>query len=228
MKKKFFYILFFTLFCYESTIYPWFNFVKNIRTSYNKQITLHRSQKNSCFKCIKRFFHKKNTLFPLKLYSALFSHKDNIQKTLCSLIKNEKKQILIAAYIITDQIISQALIDAQKNGIEIELITDTYTDSKNKQFTTIDSLKKSGINIFIYKKPKTQKYGIMHHKFMLFKQQKAYGEITNTSLVSSGSYNFTNAAHQFNREVVLILNNPDIYQNFLEEYNTIKRSSEKF
>ena len=66
-------------------------------------------------------------VFSLSLCSrsfAYFSLSDDIRSKLIELINSTTYKIQAAVYIITDKSIVQALIDAKKRGVKIELVTD--------------------------------------------------------------------------------------------------------
>ena len=56
--------------------------------------------------------------------TALFAPEDPIQRTLIGMINNAQRNILVQAYLLTDDTIANALIRAHKRGVNVEVLLD--------------------------------------------------------------------------------------------------------
>lgn len=147
---------------------------------------------------------------------ALFSPEDDVQKTLIELIGQEREYILVAVFSFTDGTIAQALIDAKKRGVTVEVITDI--SCTRDKFSKIGFLKENGIKIFVYN-PKNISIlnDIMHHKFVLFGKN-----IENKQLLWTGSFNFTKSANINNQENILILDELSLIERYRKQFALLK------
>lgn len=147
---------------------------------------------------------------------ALFSPQDDVQKILLELIGQEKDYILVAVFSFTDGAIAQALIDAKKRGVTVEVITDI--SCTRDKFTKIGFLKDHGIKVYVYN-PKNISIlnDIMHHKFVLFGKN-----IQNKQLLWTGSFNFTKSANVNNQENILILDELPLIERYRKQFALLK------
>lgn len=164
-----------------------------------------------------------NQLKTKKGYITLFTPDDNTYDILLKLIQEEKEKISIAIFSFTDSIIVQALHDACKRKVQVEVITD-----KNclvDRYGKIDDLYHAGVKVYVYNPNyyNKKKPGLMHHKFMVFSNN-----YTGKGLVWTGSYNFTKSAHTYNQENVLILNRKGIVSRYLRQFERIKERSDVY
>ena len=136
------------------------------------------------------------------------------------LIYNESKNILVTAYTFTDEDIANALIEASRRGVGVELVVDIgqVWDSFN-MWKLVRRLVNNNISAWIY----DSKDGIMHNKFIVF-QDNAY---RNSSLVWTGSFNLTQLANNKNRENVVLFNEAPLIKTFKDEFNMLKAQSIK-
>jgi len=150
---------------------------------------------------------------------ALFSPDDNIRQTLINLIEHEQQAIKIAIFSFTDQGVADTLINAARNGIHVELITDPYT--LHTPFSKITYLKKYRIQIYVYKpQDRTAISDRMHDKFIVFSKN-----INDKPLLWTGSFNFTRAADKSNQENVVVLEDRTLIEQFDKQFNRLKRRS---
>lgn len=147
---------------------------------------------------------------------ALFSPEDDVQKILLELIGQEKDYILVAVFSFTDGAIAQALIDAKKRGVTVEVITDI--SCMRDKFSKIGFLKEQGVKVFVYN-PKNLSIlnNIMHHKFVLFGNN-----IENKPLLWTGSFNFTKSANVNNQENILILDELPLIERYRKQFALLK------
>ncbi len=152
----------------------------------------------------------------------------DLKYTLIGLIDSEKKMIKAALFRLTDSDIAEAIIDAYKRGVLVELVVDA--DALNiAQYSKVSALESYDIPIFVYqpidlfrkklnKKTKVKKYqSIMHHKTFI---------LCNTiggSVVVSGSLNPTYAAFHGNEEMVIIRNNVVFFEKWNNHFEKLKK-----
>jgi phosphatidylserine/phosphatidylglycerophosphate/cardiolipin synthase-like enzyme len=155
-------------------------------------------------------------------YQILFSPEDCIADKLISLIKKEKKSIMAAVYCLMHKDIIQALIDAHRRGVRVEVIVDPFSA---KAHAPARKMEEFNLPVFVwsppyrYKKSKKgkqvkQRKPLMHDKFCVF----------GDSCVWTGSFNFTFEASHSNRENVVVLENAQIGSSYLEEFERIKKA----
>ena len=147
---------------------------------------------------------------------ALFSPDDNLQKMLVQLIDYEKEYILIAVFSFTDSVIANALINAKKRGVQVEIVTDI--SCVRDRFNKIDFLKENGIKVYIYNpRNMTVLNNIMHHKFVIFGKN-----IDGKPLLWTGSFNFTKSAQMNNQENVLIVDERHLIERYQKQFAILK------
>lgn len=156
---------------------------------------------------------------------VLFSPDDQIQKILLHLIGAEKESIRLTAYSFTDGEVAQALIDAHDRGIRVEVIADPGT--LFDRFGKIPLIKEHDIMVYIYnpdhlkKDQKSLASSIMHNKFIIFGKN-----IAGKSLVWTGSFNWTKAAHKRNQENVIILDDKQCVNKYAHHFELLKARCE--
>ncbi len=116
-------------------------------------------------------------------------------------ISKAKDSIYIQAFGLTSQKIVDQLIKAKQNGIEIRVLLDR--SNLHDRYSKMHELKRAGIDVSIDKVP-----GIAHNKIMIIDKSK----------VITGSFNFTNAADNRNAENILLIENSDIAETYLQSW----------
>ncbi|MBI2353286.1 hypothetical protein HYV11_03545 [Candidatus Dependentiae bacterium] len=129
-----------------------------------------------------------------------FTPRDDIKSHLIEFIKQERKSIDAALYMITDKSISQELINAHLRGVNIHLILDQI--SMNERFGKGTFLQNNGVSILIHKTQNCNPFcmPLMHHKFFIF----GLNSLLKKSLLWTGSFNCTQNASKLNDENVII------------------------
>ncbi len=159
-----------------------------------------------------------------KKIKVFFSPNGDVCGQLCNLIAQEQRHIRVAIYTLTDKKVMQVLCDAHKRGVRVEVVTEKTT--LLDRYSKIDDLADAGISIYAYpinKKEEKMIRGIMHNKFVVFSQNK-----NNKKIVWLGSFNFTKAGREHNRESVVVVYDNDIFAQFAQEFNTIKQLSQPY
>ena len=139
--------------------------------------------------------------------TALFSPEDNIQKTLVNTIYNAKRNILVQAYLFTDERVGNALIAAHKRGVNVEILLDSEMAVGGKNVLTLRFFE-AGIPVRL----ETQ-YENAHNKIMIFDHDSA------DAIVITGSYNYTYGAQNRNAEnVVIIRKSPETVTRYVNNW----------
>jgi len=103
-------------------------------------------------------------------------------------IQKAQKHIRVQAYSFTSRPITEALIEANKRGVDVQVIVDESNEEPKYQMD--DFLKDQGVAVFTDKK-----HAIAHNKVILIDEKT----------VITGSFNFTKAAQERNAENLIIL-----------------------
>lgn len=157
----------------------------------------------------------------------LFAPDDDVQKKILDLIAHEQACIKIAAYMLNDEQIVQALFAASKRGVAIEIIADGTMIDRFSEITTLRKFPE----ILIYEyapQKKSFSASLMHNKYIIFCRNTLDDVAGNgRSLVITGSTNFTDKAYKKNQENMVILEG-EVVQHYTQQFNKIKeRVSEK-
>ncbi|AFM41958.1 hypothetical protein Desaci_3050 [Desulfosporosinus acidiphilus SJ4] len=125
------------------------------------------------------------------------------EKALESQINSAKSTLDIAIYSLTKKDIVESIITAKKRGVNVRIITDR-TEAKTKaQGSELSLLKRAGIPI----KENTHS-GLMHMKV----------SIIDKSVLTTGSYNYTQNASTENDEVLVIIHDSGIAAKWTDEF----------
>ena len=103
-------------------------------------------------------------------------------------IKKAKREILVQAYSFTSKDISQALVDAKKRRVKVDIILDG--SNEREQYTELHFFLEHGLEPQI-----DAHHPIAHNKIM----------IIDGKTIITGSFNFTNQAEKENAENLLII-----------------------
>ncbi|MBW8308285.1 MAG: phospholipase D family protein [Candidatus Paracaedibacteraceae bacterium] len=133
------------------------------------------------------------------------------QQSLLIALKMTKQSIYLQAYSFTDKDIADALIDAKKRGVDVQIILDK--SNKTDKHSKANLLAKNGINVHIDSPP-----GIAHNKVIILDQET----------VVSGSYNFSAAAYSRNAENLLFIKNTELAQQYFKNWTRRKDLSQPY
>ena len=123
----------------------------------------------------------------IKVY---FSPHGGCTEAVVCAVQAAKKQVLVEAYSFTSEPIAIALIEAEKRGVDVEVILDK--SQEQARGTEADLIMENGIPTFT-----DSSYRIAHDKVM----------IIDGTRVITGSFNFTKSAEDFNAENLLVISN---------------------
>lgn len=114
-------------------------------------------------------------------------------------------------FTISDDRITNALIEAKNNDVTIRIITDN--DKVKDEGSDIKDLFYNCIDVKIDNTPNH-----MHHKFMIVDQK----------MVLTGSYNWTRSAAKYHQENIISIEDEYIASKFLNEFNRLWEVCEDF
>lgn len=146
-----------------------------------------------------------------KEMQVCFAPDKGCQKLLLKHINNAKKSIHIQAFSFTDPDVGTALMNAKNRGISIKIIVDKSNTSNKKSL--IKMLGRQQIPIRI-----DAPQGIAHNKIMIIDE----------TIVITGSYNYSTNAYARNAENMLFLNDKQLAQTYLENWQKRWSKSGKF
>jgi phosphatidylserine/phosphatidylglycerophosphate/cardiolipin synthase-like enzyme len=134
-----------------------------------------------------------------------FSPGGQAQQLVLSVIDNTQKTLDVAAYSFTSKPIAQAIVAADKRGVEVRVMVDEKANSE--RYSAVNYLANQRVNV-----RKNSNYAIMHNKFI----------IADGINVETGSFNYTAAANKSNAEnALLIANDPQLASQYHKEFNRL-------
>ena len=132
-----------------------------------------------------------------------FCPEDNCAEKIINIINSANQSIYFMTFSFTDKQIAQTIINKHLQGIKVAGLFEKSQNSKYSQFNYLNT---SGINVKFEKKPTK-----LHHKIFIIDQK----------IIIAGSYNPTKNGNTINDENILIIHNPLIAQQYLQEFNAL-------
>ena len=126
------------------------------------------------------------------------------EKYVVNMLRTCKKSLDIAIYSFTLESITKALIEVHNRGIPVRVICDNECEKKST--SKIKKLASVGI---VCKTDNCSYY--MHHKFA----------VIDASVIITGSFNWSTQAVNHNQENILFLENKNLAQKYLEQFNKL-------
>lgn len=136
--------------------------------------------------------------------SAYFSPGEQCVKKIISLIKSTRASIDVCVFTISDNRISEALVNAHQKGREVRIVSDN--DKSSDMGSDIDYFVEKGIKVKVDTSPSH-----MHHKFAVF----------DNSILVNGSFNWTRSASRYNRENIVVSTDLSLVRTYMKEYEEI-------
>ncbi len=133
-----------------------------------------------------------------------FSPGEDCKNAIINLLNNATSNIDICVFTISDNDISDKIIECHKRGINVRVITDD--DKTTDRGSDINTIKQAGIKVEIDCTPHH-----MHHKFA----------VVDNKFAITGSYNWTRSAHAYNFENILVTNNKSVVSQFHNEFKKL-------
>ncbi len=134
-------------------------------------------------------------------------------------IKNEiiaaEKHVFIAVAWMTDHYLFRILCEKAKSGIEIQIIINDDEINFNQEYS-IDFSKIESFGGKVFVRTLKEGSGIMHSKFCLI----------DSTIIMTGSYNWTKQAREYNSESILIMKNEHlVFKQFDDEFERLLYST---
>lgn len=133
--------------------------------------------------------------------SVCFTPNKRCQSLIIGEIERARKSIFVQAYSFTDKEIASALASAAERGVMVKVLLDK--SNRNDDRSAKGILLDHQIPLRFDAPP-----GIAHNKIMIMDAAK----------VISGSYNFSAAAYKRNTENVLIITNPTLAKDYIQNW----------
>jgi len=131
-----------------------------------------------------------------------FSPHGGCTEAVVSALHGARKQILVEAYSFTSEPIAVALIDAEKRGVDVEVILDK--SQMKAKGSDADLIAQNGIPTYI-----DSAYRIAHDKVLIIDGCK----------VITGSFNFTRSAEEYNAENLLVISkDPSLSDQYMASW----------
>lgn len=143
------------------------------------------------------------------LVEVAFSPDHGATDLVVKTISEAKQSVRVAAYSFTSKPIAEALLSAEKRGIDVRVVVDK--SQATARYTAATFLANQGVPVRV-----DYRYAIMHDKFV----------VVDGETVEEGSFNFTAAAESKNAENVLVLHDPAIAAAYGQEWDRLWAESE--
>lgn len=135
---------------------------------------------------------------------AYFTPGDDCRNKIMALCKNAKHHIDVCIFTISDNKLSDSLINAHQRGIKVRVISDD--DKQHDTGSDICILLEAGIPLRTDQTP-----ALMHHKFAIFDQR----------ILLNGSFNWTTSASSINEENILTTDSPILVSQYLSKFEKL-------
>jgi phosphatidylserine/phosphatidylglycerophosphate/cardiolipin synthase-like enzyme len=142
---------------------------------------------------------------------AFTREKDHPEKLLVNTIEAAKSEIDVMIYSITQDNVIKAILDAKKRGVNVRIITDQEQAQNRSQAEDLRKLATAGISVKV-KKSK----GLMHIKSV----------VVDRKVVTTGSFNFTNAASTVNNEVLVVIHDEVMATSWANEFEDMYKDKD--
>jgi phosphatidylserine/phosphatidylglycerophosphate/cardiolipin synthase-like enzyme len=154
------------------------------------------------FCCVPAFVsHAAENRYPATV-SVYFSPEGGCTEAVVRELAAAQKHVLVQAYAFTSTPIAKALLDAQKWGVDIQVLLDK--SNVTAQYSSTTFLTNAAVPVAI-----DSQHAIAHNKVM----------IIDDATVVTGSFNFTKAAEHANAENLVILKDaPDLAQRYCQNW----------
>jgi len=144
-------------------------------------------------------------------WAVYFSPNAGCTDAIVKEIKAASSVIRVQAYSFTSKPIAEALMDAHKRGVDVQVILDKSQRTAN--YSSADFIAHAGIPTFI-----DAEHAIAHNKII----------IIDNNTVITGSFNFTKAAEEKNAENLLVLKDSRLADGYMGNWKCHLDHSEKY
>ena len=134
-----------------------------------------------------------------------FSPDDGTMERVIELVKGAQDSVRFMALSFTDDDLAAAIIEKAGSGLNVTGVLEKSQALSNRA-GEFDNLLGNGIDVRLDGNPAS-----MHHKVIIIDDR----------VVVTGSYNFSNSAKTRNDENTLIIHNPEIAAQYMEEFERV-------
>ena len=146
-----------------------------------------------------------------------FTPGDDVAGLIVAAIGKARRQVLVQTYSFTHQDIAQALVNARRRGIDVQVIAD-QRQMETIATSKLEWLAEQGVPVWI-----DSEHAAAHNKVMVIDNGLP------EAAVITGSFNFTQAAQHRNAENLLILRgNPNLTEAYAANWRRHKIHSLPF
>lgn len=142
---------------------------------------------------------------------VFFSPSGGCTDAVVKALSEAKQTVYVQAYSFTSAPIAQALVDAHKRGVKVQVILDK--SQRTEKYSSADFVAHAGIPVQI-----DAAHAIAHNKIM----------IIDGETVVTGSFNFTKNAEEKNAENLLIIKGKDLADKYLDNWKKHSEHSEAY
>ena len=136
---------------------------------------------------------------------ACFSPGSSCRNKIINQLKAARQSIDICVFTISDNKITQAILEAHQRGVVVTIISDN--DKANDKGSDIQYLLDKGVNVILDQSPYH-----MHHKFAIFDNR----------ILLNGSFNWTRSATQVNEENIVVSAEQRLVSRFAGQFGKLK------
>jgi len=140
-----------------------------------------------------------------------FSPKDGCTDLIVRTLAQARNTVHVQAYSFTSRPIAQALVDAHRRGVRVEVILDK--GQRRGQGVQTEFLAQAGVPVRI-----DDDHAIAHNKVM----------VIDGETVVTGSFNFTNSAEERNAENLLVIRDRALAERYETNWQKHRAHSEQF
>jgi phosphatidylserine/phosphatidylglycerophosphate/cardiolipin synthase-like enzyme len=134
--------------------------------------------------------------------TVFFSPKGGCTEAVVAQLSRARREILVLAYSFTSRPITEALIEANRRGVHVEIILDH--SNEKEAYTDLPHLLENRLKPLI-----DSHHAIAHNKIM----------VVDRRTIITGSFNFTHQAEQENAENLLIIQGqPELAQQYRQNF----------
>lgn len=144
-------------------------------------------------------------------WQVFFSPRGGCTDAIVAELNRATNSVRVMAYSFTSAPIAAAVRDAHKRGVDVAVILDK--SQRTEKYSEADFLAHAGIRTLI-----DAKHAIAHNKVM----------ILDGATVITGSFNFTKAAEERNAENVLVIHDPRLARQYLDNWQEHEIHSEPY
>jgi len=140
-----------------------------------------------------------------------FSPKGGCTEAVVRELDRATNSVFVQAYSFTSAPIAEALVNAHKRGVKVEVIIDK--SQRTEKYSSSDFVAHAGIPTSI-----DAKHAIAHNKIMVIDHHK----------ILTGSFNFTKAAEENNAENLLVIEDTGLAEKYADNWNIHRKHSEEY